>query len=119
MVYTAGSLPMLKHGFSLTALQNRSFDALGLGSAVDAGVEVEVFRCEVDDELDLVVGVEVEGEVEDESIHALLDDTLGAASNDDQLDGEEEEHKRLHDLLVEATQPRRQLLAITQVGFAQ
>ena len=73
---------MLKHGFSLTALQNRSFDALGLGSAVDAGdqlVEVEV---------------EVEGEVEDESTHALLDDTLGAASNDDQLDGEEEEHNQ-------------------------
>ena len=71
---------MLTHGFSLTALQNRSFDALGLGSAVDAGVEVEVFRCEVDDEVEVevfrcevddevgfVVGVEVEGEVEDES----------------------------------------------------
>ena len=45
------------------------------------------------------------------SIHALLDTT----SDYDEPDGEEEEHKRLHDLLVEATQPRRQYWAIAQV----
>ena len=81
--YTAGSLPMLKHGFSLTALQNRSFDALRLGSAVDGEVEVDEVKVEV--------------EVADEIIHALLDTLLDTASNDDQLGRTEQEHPRLED----------------------
>ena len=53
------------------------------------------------------------------SIHALLD----TASEDDELDGKEEEHTRLHDLLVEATRHSGKYEwpspAITQVRFAQ
>ena len=75
---------MLKHGFSLTALQNRSFDALRLGSAVDGEVEVDV-------------EVKVEVEVEDEIIHALLDTLLDTASEDDELGRTEQEHSRFED----------------------